>query len=392
MECRKFVSVGIFVAIFTISRVSISAQESDPAPTPLEQEIPAVPKEKTKDGERKTHEHGKDHLLEAPAGLMGTHTHTPGTITVEYRYMLMNMSGLYQGGGKMDPTLPLILPHNTVTTMNPMAGMAMPSSTTTSSTYMMTPVKMNMEMHMATAMFAITENLTAMAMIPYVRNTMEMLNAGSYLNSYMSAKGAGDIQGQLSYRFVHKENHNLLVNFGFSFPTGSIDEKDYMGPGTVRSKVPYNMQPGTGTYNPSPGLTYTGKWEKVFWGSQAFANLRNGKNANAYKFGNRYEASVWIGYKIADWISLLGRFQFQKWENISGADPTLSILMDPQNDPERQGGRRSVVYAGTNIRLPFSSEVETRLNLEYGVPVYQHLNGPQLGLKSAFNVSAQAIF
>ncbi|EQA38878.1 hypothetical protein LEP1GSC047_0626 [Leptospira inadai serovar Lyme str. 10] len=335
--------------------------------------------------------HGSNHLLEAPSGLMGTHTHAPGTIMVEYRYMLMNMSGLYQGTNKIDPVLPLVFPHQT-TTNGSIAGFSATSPSSGNSTYMMTPTQMNMEMHMATLMGAITENLTVMAMIPFVRNSMEMLNGGSYLKTYMSAQGVGDIQGRISYRTMHKENHSLIVSFGLSFPTGSIDQQDFMAPGLPRMKVPYGMQPGTGTYNPSPGLTYTGKWEKIFWGTQALANLRDGKNANGYKFGNRYEASLWIGLKVKDWISFLGRIQLDKWENLSGSDPSLPITMNPQNDPEKQGGRRTIAFAGTNIKLPLISDFETRINFEYGVPIQQHLNGPQLGLKSAFNLSAQALF
>ncbi|EQA46039.1 hypothetical protein LEP1GSC050_3998 [Leptospira broomii serovar Hurstbridge str. 5399] len=367
---------------------SFNVDEQDASTLKEDGKNPVVVEKKESEHSRK---HASNHLLEAPSGLMGTHTHVPGNIMVEYRYMLMNMSGLYQGSNKIDPMLPLVFPHQT-TTNGSIIGLPTASPTFGNSTYMMTPTRMNMEMHMATVMGAITENLTAMAMIPFVRNSMEMLNGGSYLKTYMSAQGVGDIQGRISYRTMHKENHSLLLSLGLSFPTGSIDQQDFMAPGLPRIKVPYGMQPGTGTYNPSPGLTYTGKWEKIFWGTQALANLRDGKNANGYKFGNRYEASFWIGLKVKDWISFLGRIQLDKWENLSGSDPSLPIAMNPQNDPEKQGGRRTIAFAGTNIKLPLISDLETRINFEYGVPIQQHLNGPQLGLKSAFNVSAQALF
>ncbi|TGK06574.1 transporter [Leptospira semungkisensis] len=352
---------------------------------------PEKPQEEEKD--HKVHkssgkeEHKDDHLLEAPASLMGTHIHQPGKIMVEYRYMLMNMQGLYSGGQTISPMFPLNLPH--ATGANGGTG-----GNSGSSTYMMVPQRMMMEMQMANVMASITENLSVMVMIPYVRNNMEMLNGGTYLKSYMSSKGIGDIQGQLTYRFVKMEHHNLLVNFGLSLPTGSVDQRDSMGQsmGMIQAKVPYNMQPGTRTYNPSPGLTYTGNSGGFFWGSQFLANLRYGKNDNGYRFGNRYEASLWAGFKILDWMSLLGRIQYQKWDNITGIDKALDQTMDPQNDPNLQGGRRGLVFAGMNIKLPFSSETETRINVEYGTPFYQHLNGPQLGAKSVFNLTAQLVF
>lgn len=385
MECKKYAFLILFLILFSknplLSQGGTLDSNKNTAPHNHEEHKGHGD---SKDGKQHT-----DHLMESPAGLMGTHIHEPGKIMVEYRYMLMDMQGLYRGSDKINGALPMLLPH--ATSANGGTPVGEPGKG--SSTYMMVPERMNMEMHMASFMTTIGENFSVMLMIPFVRNTMEMMSQGTYLKSYMSSSGVGDIQGQFSYRFLQRENHTLLLNFGMSFPTGSVDQSDSMGlsMGMARSRVPYNMQPGTGTYNPSPGLTYAGNSGNYFWGSQVLATLRNGKNDNGYRFGNRYDASFWFGYKILDWASLLGRIQYQKWDNIVGSDPVLDQKMDPQNDPNLQGGRRGLAFVGLNLRLPFLFS-ETRIQAEYGVPFYQHLNGPQLGTKSVVNLTAQMVF
>ncbi|PJZ69078.1 hypothetical protein CH373_17535 [Leptospira perolatii] len=366
----------------TKEKVSNSAIEEDQTST--------VDHSKHKNGRDSSH----DHSVEVPAGITGAHYHPPGKIMVEYRYMLMNMSGLYNGSSKLDPFLVLntsqysgnLSSTSTSTTLHNHAGSA--NSASGSYRYDMVPTKMNMEMHMAMIMGSFSENLSYMVMVPFVRNSMEMLNSGNYQKSYMSAQGVGDIQVQTSYKILKGETHTLALNFGLTLPTGSINEKDFMMQGQPKSTVSYGMQPGTGTFNPVPGVTYTGRIDRFFWGAQALAMVHYGANQNGYRFGDKYEGSVWSGYKLTDWFALLVRVNMQKWENLIRRDPSLPITMTPQNDPDKQGGRRTIVYIGSNLKLPFLGS-DIRANLEFGAPVYQHLNGPQVGLQSVVNFSLQ---
>jgi hypothetical protein len=156
-------------------------------------------------------------------------------------------------------------------------------------------------------------------------------------------------------------------------------------------KSPYNMQLGTGTYNTIPGISYTFTKGKFNLGSFGQITLRNGKNDSGYRFGNRYEASLWTSYALLDWLAPTLRITSLKWDNISGADSSLDPTMDPQNDPNRQGGRRIDLLAGVNFYFPSISE-KMKAGLEFGKPLYQHLNGPQLGVNTLFNFRFQATF
>jgi hypothetical protein len=52
--------------------------------------------------------------------------------------------------------------------------------------------------------------------------------------------------------------------------------------------------------------------------------------------------------------------------------------MVPTADPNLRGGRRIDALLGTNIFALSGPLAGNRLALEFGVPVYQSLNGPQL--------------
>ena len=147
------------------------------------------------------------------------------------------------------------------------------------------------------------------------------------------------------------------------------------------------MQTGSGTYSAIPSISYNyliGAWT---FGSFVQGTFRSAKNDNAYKFGNIYISSIWIGRNITQNFSLYIRGSAQKWENITGSDPKLDYRMDPQNDPARQGGIRYDGLIGITINL----WSDLNIALEGGVPVYQHLNGPQVGTTQIFNFKVNKI-
>ncbi|MDX1411838.1 MAG: hypothetical protein R3351_06745, partial [Nitrospirales bacterium] len=46
--------------------------------------------------------------------------------------------------------------------------------------------------------------------------------------------------------------------------------------------------------------------------------------------------------------------------------------------PNLRGGQRLDLLGGANVLFPEFMGYETRLAVEYGQPIYQNLNGPQL--------------
>jgi hypothetical protein len=66
----------------------------------------------------------------------------------------------------------------------------------------------------------------------------------------------------------------------------------------------YGMQLGTGTYNLLPSLTYLGSAGHLGWGAQMKARIAlEDENDEGYRWGNLYEATAWLSYKLTDGLS-----------------------------------------------------------------------------------------
>ena len=91
----------------------------------------------------------------APISVMGDHTHGKGEWMLSYRYMGMGMSGAKSGSDSL----------STDEAFAEIPGMGMMNMKAL-------PYDMTMHMHMLGAMYAPTDNLTLMAMLPYSTNEM----------------------------------------------------------------------------------------------------------------------------------------------------------------------------------------------------------------------------
>lgn len=343
------------------------------------------------------HSHKRADMV-GPAGIMNPHIHEKGKWMIDYRYMGMKMWGLQSGTKGLsdlgtlyfpytDPTV--AMPTGSLITSSPI-GTTIPILSQNKYNYMSVPTDMVMEMNMASVMTSISDRWMIMLMVPVVKNRMTMLSS-NFDRAPMSSAGIGDVSVSAAYRLIKTDHQNFFTGMGMSLPTGSIDERDNM-PMMGKQKVPYNMQPGTGTYNLLPQLSYNGQYDRFSWGVLSQANLRMGKNDNNYKFGNRYEISSWISYLLIDSMSFSLRVAKQRWLNLQGLDATLDPKMDPQNDPYRQGGMRSDWYIGINFIFTKGMLSGIRFGFEYGRPFHQNLNGPQLATRELFNAFASYNF
>lgn len=342
-------------------------------------------------GAEEHHNHNRADMI-GPAGVMNPHIHEKGKWMIDYRYMGMKMWGLQSGTqgqsdfGTLyfpytDPTV--AMPTGSLITNSPLAS-TIPVISPNKYNYMSVPTDMVMEMNMASVMTSISDRWMVMFMVPVVKNRMTMISS-NFDRAPMSSSGIGDVSFSAAYRLIKTEHQNFFTGMGISLPTGSIDELDNM-PMMGKQKVPYNMQPGTGTYNLLPQLAYNGQFNRFSWGILSQANLRMGKNDNNYRFGNRYEVSSWISYLLFDSMSLSFRVSKQRWLNLQGLDATLDPKMDPQNDPYRQGGMRSDFFIGVNFLITKGMLSGARFGFEYGRPFHQNLNGPQLATRELINI------
>jgi len=290
--------------------------------------------------------------------VIGGHTHPAHEIMFGYEFMFMDMGGHLSG--TRDVSEAEILRQ-------------FPSAST----------GMTVEEHMPEIMYAPTNKLTLMAMLPIKHIEMDMvLRDGFHFTEH--SQGISDLQIMALYTALGSvsKGQRLLIDAGMSFPTGSIDEKNTIAgldPSTF--KLEYPMQLGSGTYDFRPGLTYLGESKKWAWGAEALTTLRFGRNDNGYRLGNEYNLMGWVGYALTDWFAPSLRVNGRIWGNVHGADPEIDSTFDAEGDPHRQGGRRVDFLMGVNFFVPEGIFKRTRVNIEGGFPIYENLDGPQLSTR-----------
>lgn len=295
----------------------------------------------------------------APIGVMGDHNHKQGEWMMSYRYSQMHMEDAARGTNSVELSNVL-------------------------NDYMVAPVDMDMEMHMFGLMYGATDKLTLMGMVPYVHKEMTLQNRmGTRFRT--RTDGVGDLKFGGIYTLydsgvdkeIHRRTDKLLLNFGTTVPTGSIDERGHTPMG-ANQKLAYGMQLGSGTFDPNIGLTYTHKNKDWSWGTQANALIRLGQNDEGYRLGNQYKATGWLARSINKNLSISGRLEGSLIEKIHGSDDELNPAMASGADTANSGGKRVDGIIGINLYDPDGKAKGHRLAAEFGLPLYQDLNGVQL--------------
>lgn len=301
----------------------------------------------------------------APIGVMGDHTHSAGEWMFSYRYRFMDMDGNREGTDNLSDAEVL-------------------------QQFPVTPVRMTMQMHALGVMYAPTNDLTLMAMVPYVFKEMDHVTRRG-VRFTTNSEGFGDIKLTALYKVLDQSQQRLHLNIGMSFPTGSIEERDNTPAGDDQI-LPYPMQIGSGTFDLLPGITYLGQSNNWSWGSQAIATLRLGENSNDYRLGNQLMLTGWTAYNWTDWLSTSIRLNGQTWGNIDGSDSRLNPMMIPTADPDRRGGTQLNLGFGVNLYAPSGNLQGSRLAIEFELPLYRSLDGPQLETDWRLTAGLQAVF
>lgn len=301
----------------------------------------------------------------APIGVMGDHTHEAGEFMFSYRFMRMDMAGNRDGTTDLTPAQVL-------------------------QQFRVSPTEMTTDMHMLGAMYAPTDELTLSLMAPYVFKTMEhVTRMGTRFTT--QSDGFGDIRLMGLYKILDQNRQRLHFNAGISFPTGSTNRRDDTpaGPNQV---LPYPMQLGSGTFDLHPGITYLGQTDDWSWGGQALGTIRLGTNGNRYRLGNRFNLTGWGARRWNNWFSTSIRLNGATWGNISGADPRLNPALIPTANPNLRGGTRLDVGLGLNFLVNKGVLAGHRLAVEFALPVYQSLDGPQLEIDWVLTLGWQKAF
>ena len=183
----------------------------------------------------------------APLGVMGDHPHEAGEWMLSFRSMRMVMDG-----------------NRTDTARIPADGVL--------ADYPVTPLRMPMDMYMVGAMYAPTDRLTLVGMVPVLDISMDH-RTRTGVEFTTESGGIGDVQMSALVGVAAGGRQRAHLHLGVSAPTGSIDERGET-PATTNVRLPYPMQVGSGTWNVLPGLTYLGQTDAWSWGAQAIGTMR----------------------------------------------------------------------------------------------------------------------
>ncbi len=293
----------------------------------------------------------------APMGVMGDHTHGKGEFMFSYRFMRMQMEGMRSGTESL-------------------------ANEDVLKDFRVTPTEMPMDMHMLSAMYAVSDELTLMAMVNILDNSMDHLTrmGGQFTTE---SGGLGDVRLSGLYKFLDKNGRRMHANLGVSIPTGSIEEADVTPASKPNeTQLPYPMQISSGTWDVLPGVTFLSEKEHTSWGAQLMGTLRLGENERDYRFGNAAQLTLWSAYRLNDWLSTSLRASGKVQSEIEGSDATYAgpvmMSMVPTVFPENFGGTYLFIGGGINLFVPTGALKDIRLGIELELPVVQDLNGVQM--------------
>ena len=318
----------------------------------------------------------------APIGVMGDHLHKKGEWMLSYRYMYMDMQGNQIGRDNVSPQQIITTPNR----------FGMPPN------LRVVPTKMTMDMHMLGAMYAPTDNITLMAMLPIIDKEMDHLTfdlAGNQIGGFTTkSQGIGDLKFSSLIGLYNDGTTKVHLNAGFSAPTGSITERDtVLAPNgaTPNLRLPYAMQLGTGTFDLLPGITIQSRHGDLSYGAQFMARIHLGQNDQGYSWGDKQELTAWVAYQWAPWISTSLRIKGSHQGKIDGLDTNIATPVQTA-DPDNYGGERIDLLGGVNLIVPSGPLKGHRFALEAGAPVYQDLNGPQMETDFTLTLGWQKAF
>ena len=235
--------------------------------------------------------------------------------THEFRFkispMFMRMDGLRDGTDSVDE--------------DDILGMPVDMMGRPTGKYMAAPTDMDMTMLNLAAGYSFSDRLFAGIMMMYRDNDMDMkfnsmMQTMTGVKGFsMESDGIADTMVMAKYRLfaddplIPKRQASLFL--GLSLPTGSIDEKNDNHPVPVRQNelLPYGMQLGSGTFDPSVGLLYQASESPWWWGVNGVYTARLYDNKRDYRLGDEFRLDGYAMYQFKpDWLlqaQLNGHYQ-----------------------------------------------------------------------------------
>lgn len=127
--------------------------------------------------------------------------------------------------------------------------------------------------------------------------------------------------------FVLPKQQMIILDVGLYLPTGSIDEKNQSAPAY---NYPYNMQLGSGTFDPMVMAMYLKTFgTKHQLGGFGLARIRTGEtNKNDYHLGNDWTTAIWYSYLLNQYLTPGIKLNYRSIEGLSGLDPLIPDMRE----------------------------------------------------------------
>lgn len=309
--------------------------------------------------------------------------------TKEFRFkvspMFMSMDGLTQDGDSV--------------AADSLLGMPMMMGQPTGK-FMAVPTTMDMRMLNLTAAYSFTDDLFGGVMLMYKDNAMDMQfstmmqDMTGQSGFTMESSGVADTMLMGKYRLFTDDplipTNQASFMFGLSLPTGSIDETNSTHPMAMRQTelLPYGMQLGSGTFDPTIGIVYSASKSPYWWGVNAMYTARLHDNDRDYRLGNEFRFDLYGMYQLRHDLVVQLQLNGSRSSSIRGEMDEASTgvsghatkndagspFMTPLWDTDNYGGRKILATVGFQWQ-PATLHI---IELDVGVPVHQNLNGIQL--------------
>ena len=302
-----------------------------------------------------------------PAGMFGDHTLPAGKAFISYRYLQNSFDQNYVGSHRTGPP-----------TGFPFA-----------------PTRMVQDSQVALVEYGVTNDFTMLTMLPFQHNEVTSQTAtGDYKATFTNP---GDIRIMGMLVVTRGERSQSHLNLGLNIPVGFLEQQNIgsgPGPSPTEPNLPYAIRTSSGTYDLLLGYTYRKQTDCWTWGAQGNAVIPTGKNTLGYELGNQWQMTGWVSRRWTERWSTSARLDGHMNGNIRGDDGRLNPTLSPANMANVQARNYLNGLLGVNYLLtrPEHRIREQRLFLESGVPLYQWVDGPQVGLSWTINAAWGMVF
>ena len=248
-----------------------------------------------------------------------------------------------------------------------------------------TPTRRTTVQHDFEFLYGYDEIWTLFASLPYLDHDMDVAAMGGGSTS-ISSSGVGDLKVGGIRNLYEGEGEVVRMHIGLGVPTGATDEK------SGGALLPYQMQLGTGTFDLFPGVTYLVQKSDWSWGAQARGRIHMGKNSDDWARGDEGNLGIWAATELSADVAGSLRLDYYGWSDYHGSNKALDPTFNPAFDPHTEGGERLDLYAGATWQLGSSRIKEQQLGIEFGLPLAEWLDGPQLQTQYIANLSWHIAF